>query len=127
MPDIFCLNDSDNVAVATANLKLADEVDAIAIQSPSVPRGHKVATEPIPQGANVFKYGQIIGQATADIQAGDTFIPIIYPCQSTLRNMGLAHKRRLQTISLKPKRSIHGLPTGRWKVGTRNYVGIISR
>ena len=32
--------------------------------------GHKVATRPIPKGAPVIKFGQIIGYATDDIPAG---------------------------------------------------------
>jgi altronate hydrolase/galactarate dehydratase len=36
----------------------------------AVPRGHKIATAPIAPGANVIRYGQIIGAATQAIAPG---------------------------------------------------------
>ena len=36
-----------------------------------IPFGHKLATRPIAQGERILKYGQVIGQATAAILAGD--------------------------------------------------------
>ena len=39
--------------------------------STSNPAGHKIATARIEKGAPVRKYGQIIGQATADVQPGE--------------------------------------------------------
>lgn len=32
--------------------------------------GHKIALQPIPKGALVYKYGEVIGRSTADIPAG---------------------------------------------------------
>ena len=37
----------------------------------SIPFGHKVAIAFIKQGAEVFKYGDVIGKATQDIRAGE--------------------------------------------------------
>jgi len=36
-----------------------------------IPLGHKFALTKIPSGGSVIKYGEIIGQATQPIQAGD--------------------------------------------------------
>lgn len=37
----------------------------------SIPFGHKVAITFIQQGAEVVKYGDVIGKATQDIRAGE--------------------------------------------------------
>ncbi|WP_426451921.1 UxaA family hydrolase [Paenibacillus sp. S-38] len=36
-----------------------------------VPFGHKVALQDLPQGAEVRKYGEVIGRTTAPIRAGE--------------------------------------------------------
>lgn len=37
----------------------------------NVPYGHKIALKDIKNGEDIFKYGEIIGRATADIKYGD--------------------------------------------------------
>ena len=37
----------------------------------AIPFAHKVAVKPIPQGQPVYKYGEPIGLATADIAEGE--------------------------------------------------------
>lgn len=37
----------------------------------SIPYGHKVALRPVCRGGDIVKYGEVIGRASADIQAGD--------------------------------------------------------
>lgn len=56
------------------SLHVIDERDNVAIQLEEggpVPAGHKVARRAIPQGELVIKYGEAIGRATRDIQAGE--------------------------------------------------------
>ena len=57
MAEPMILNPSDNVAILT--------------ERGVAPAGHKIARRAIATGEPVFKYGQIIGYATADISAGD--------------------------------------------------------
>jgi (2R)-sulfolactate sulfo-lyase subunit alpha len=47
-----------------------DEVVSV-VPRVGVPLGHKVAMRAIARGARVMKYGSPIGEATADIAAGD--------------------------------------------------------
>lgn len=42
----------------------------LTVQTP-VPFGHKLALRPIRRGEEVRKYGEVIGIASADIQAGE--------------------------------------------------------
>lgn len=69
---------NDNVATVITEVKSGSAIifeDTLAEDS-SIPAGetipiyHKVAIHNIPKGQFVFKYGQIIGVATADIPAG---------------------------------------------------------
>src|SRR5262249_2554741 len=68
------LRPEDNVAVAARHLAPGTElrIDGHAVTLPTrVGMGHKVALRPIKKGEAVYKYGQIIGFASADIAAGE--------------------------------------------------------
>src|SRR5450830_1192883 len=64
----------DNVAVARQALVVGQTlalgaVPAVLVREP-IPSGHKVALQPIAIGQPVYKYGQRIGLASADIAPG---------------------------------------------------------
>ncbi len=71
------LRGADNVATALRELA-AGEQAVVGVQDRRVvvcvlqpiPFGHKLAMADIPQGANVVKYGEVIGRATQTIPAG---------------------------------------------------------
>ena len=68
------LGPNDNIGVATRTLESGDQVQlgGKTLEIPvQVMLGHKVAHSSIPSGDPVYKYGQIIGFATCDIQPGD--------------------------------------------------------
>ena len=69
MNPVIRLNPADNVVIALKDIGSGTVVDGLTLKDP-VPRGHKIAADPIPKGANVLRYGQIIGAATVDIPAG---------------------------------------------------------
>src|SRR3954469_18905660 len=65
------LHPNDNVVVAVVSLPTGTELEGEGVRvARAVPMGHKVATPPIPKGAPVKKFGQIIGYATDDIPPG---------------------------------------------------------
>src|SRR5215207_7764810 len=65
------LHPDDNVVAAVVSLPTGTELEGEGIKIlRAVPMGHKVATKPIPKGAPVTKFGQIIGYATQDIEPG---------------------------------------------------------
>ena len=73
VPRLIRLNPGDNVAVAVKALRAGDPVEEGGVRvtpSQPIPAGHKVALHPIPSGAEVVKYGEVIGIATVDIAAG---------------------------------------------------------
>ena len=67
------LDDRDTIAIAKEMLvpgtELVDNTWHLRIAQ-AIPTGHKVALRPIRSGEAVLRYGQIIGFATTDIEAG---------------------------------------------------------
>jgi altronate dehydratase small subunit len=71
------ITDRDDVAVA---LRLLQKGERIAVQGENstvtveivqeIPKGHKMALRDIGKGEPVFKYGEAIGMASAEIAAG---------------------------------------------------------
>lgn len=73
LPRLIRLSTRDNVAVAVKPLHAGDPVEEGGVRvtpSQPIPAGHKVAIQPIQSGAEIVKYGEVIGIATADIAAG---------------------------------------------------------
>lgn len=72
------LNPSDNVATlidnggtADTNAELRGEKSGTVQLKQDIPFGHKVALAPIAKGADVVKYGKVIGETTAEITVGE--------------------------------------------------------
>ncbi|HBW38936.1 UxaA family hydrolase [Desulfosporosinus sp. BICA1-9] len=59
----------DLVANCAVGVRDGAELKATILKE-EIPFGHKFATETILRGTSVIKYGQVIGAATQDIQAG---------------------------------------------------------
>ncbi|WP_343082293.1 altronate dehydratase family protein [Ostreiculturibacter nitratireducens] len=72
MAELIVLNPSDNVAILTERAAAGSQPlgTGTPLEKP-VAGGHKIARAAIAKGASVVKFGQIIGQATVDIQPGD--------------------------------------------------------
>lgn len=73
MLDVMRVHSDDNVCVAVRALKAGTEIDAggIALEiADDVPAGHKVALRPLDAGAEVVKYGHVIGRTTEPIYPG---------------------------------------------------------
>ena len=74
-PPVILLGRQDNVAVAARPLPKDFTISVPGMAEPVVTRelialGHKVAVRTIPAGEPVLKYGQIIGFAARQIDAG---------------------------------------------------------
>jgi hypothetical protein len=71
---LITLDARDNIAIATADLHVGEIVNlggsSVTIRG-EVPRGHKVALAALAQGADVIRYGEIIGSATRDVGIGE--------------------------------------------------------
>jgi len=120
------LHSNDNVVIALRDLAAGERLDEISMPLKlAVPRGHKVATRNISAGENVYRYGQIIGQAKADIHAGE---------HVHVHNLGMGEHHQdyghaTQNARLTPAsevRTFQGYRRADGKAGTRNYIGILT-
>jgi len=131
-PEILRLHPADDVAVATRPLAAGTQVVGEGVQRPigiieAIPAGHKVALVSIAEGAPVRKYGQVIGFADADIAAGAH----IHTHNLTVRDFerDYAFCVDARPIDLYPpeqRRTFHGYLRPDGRVGTRNYIAVIS-
>ena len=91
----------------------------------ATPQGHKIATRNIARGEPVIRYGQMIGEATADIPAGS---------HVHVHNLGMgAHDQNyVYGVEINPPaapataREFMGYHRSDGKVGTRNYIGVLT-
>lgn len=74
MNKVLKVHEKDNVVTVLQVLKKGEtfHIDDMEIQvSDEIPRFHKIAISDIPKGGIVYKYGQIIGDALANIHKGE--------------------------------------------------------
>jgi altronate dehydratase small subunit len=76
--DSLVMNEKDHVATVLRDIPVGEVVRYRRGESletllllDSIAFGHKVAITPIKQGADVYKYGDIIGRATRNIEPGE--------------------------------------------------------
>lgn len=126
MADAFIrLNSADNVAIALKDLALGAQVPGLGgplVQA--IPRGHKLSLKPILAGEQVIRYGQIIGQASADI-------PAFAHVHSHNLGMGPHSDDYAFGQDYRPMEPIQplefmGYHRADGSVGTRNYLGILT-
>lgn len=127
-PFVIHLQPTDNVCVAVAELEAgcALEVDGRQFRlSGPVPMGHKIATEDIAKGEPVRKYGQIIGHTTQAVAPGDW----VHSHNLAMQDF---HRDPASATCIPPDptpvsgRTFLGYRRSDGRVGTRNYVAVIS-
>ena len=116
-------------SVNTAYLQLnpADNVSVALRQDDGIPAGHKKATEAIKTGEAVRKYNQIIGFASVDITAGEHVHT--HNCDFASFERDYAYSEDAVSTALVPENeraTFMGFDRGHGRVGTRNYIGILS-
>jgi altronate hydrolase len=119
------LNTADNVLVALETIDkgmlLEEGVAAIA----RIPRGHKAAARAITKGGEILKFGQIIGFATRDIAAGDWLHEHNVEMHNFARDYAFSADFRATEMVPSPA-TFQGFRRANGKVGTRNYIGILT-
>ena len=72
------IDDTDNCVTLTDNADVGDTarfleggVEKTITARGSIPKWHKMAVSPIQKNSCVYKYGAVIGVASADIEPGD--------------------------------------------------------
>jgi altronate hydrolase len=124
------LNERDHVAVLKRPLREGDELvdgPARVAARQDIPRGHKIAVHDVDQGAAVRKYGQIIGFAVQRVQRGDH----VHCHNLEVKDFGRDYEfgvdvRPVDPMPQNEMRFFHGYQRPDGRVGTRNYVGVLS-
>ena len=123
------LNEADNIAVARVPLAQGNEVrvDGIDIGvRDSIPAGHKVALKSIPTGANIIRYGQVIGRARIPIEPGQhvhthnvAFDELTFDYEFPVGERKLENTARNVPTFL-------GYAREDGRAGTRNYIAVVA-
>ena len=127
-PSWIRLHAADNVVVARSRIE-PDVSGALVGLRPleAIPRGHKMAAAAIARGEAVRKYGQIIGFATADIEAGEHVHTQNLAVGAFTRDHAFCVDARPTDYVAAAERSLfdgYRRPDGR--VGTRNFIAVIA-
>jgi altronate hydrolase len=139
--DVVKLDASDQVGLACADLEPGGSVDVEGVRltvRDRVPRGHKLALIDLPAGTEVRKYGQPIGLVRCDIGAGEhvhehNLRALDRAADSQRGDEGAPGSALPAPASLSPAvgvagaaRSFDGIVRADGRVGTRNYVAVLS-
>jgi altronate hydrolase len=130
VPLIVARPATDNVGIVMTDVAIGDELDdgsKILVARTAVPAAHKIALRGITRGEAIVKYGQVIGEATEPITAGD---------HVHVHNVGLLDlsSRGVSSIGsgaeLRPSadlaaRTFEGYRRTDGRAATRNYIGIV--
>ena len=123
------LNEADNIAVARVPLAEGNEVRVdgidIGVRDP-IPAGHKVALKSIPTGANIVRYGQVIGRARIPIEPGQhvhthnvAFDELTFDYEFPVGERKLENTPRNVPTFL-------GYAREDGRAGTRNYIAVVA-
>lgn len=132
-PRALVLHPSDNVVIAAQALEadtLLDEVVGLSTDlkvTQPIPTAHKIARSKIAKGDAVRRYGQIIGYASDVIDAGSHIHT--HNLEMGDHFNGAKGAERTSGSDLQPRastRTFDGYHRPDGKVGTRNYLGILT-
>ena len=127
--DFIILNPRDNVATARRTLKNGSKVTLSGKSLEllqTLPGGHKVALVPVPAGQELIKYGQNIGFAKADIEAGEWVHTHNVALKEVGRDYGFCEEFKPLDPTDGNGDTFSGFARAKGRAGTRNYIAVIS-
>lgn len=137
MANAILLDGKDNVVTCTAAATAGDTIKILGgdeiICVEDIPIWHKVALKKISKGEKIFKYGEVIGEASADIAAGGWVshenifsVPRDYSSEmKSIRNgeLGIRNELVPNVQSFAPK--FFGYKRSDGRAGIRNHILIL--
>ena len=125
---VIRLHPNDNVVVARVDVAIGTSVPSenLSVRS-QVPAGYKIASKKITAGEPILKYNVIVGFANTDIEPGS----MVHSHNTEFREFDrdYAYASEYKATELLPenqKATFQGIVREDGKVGTRNYIGILS-
>lgn len=125
--DTLRLHEADNIVIAMKRLPAGTAVDADVVPGMAIPAGHKIATRPIAAGAEIRKFGQIIGYANREIAPGDHVH--VHNCAMGDHDRDYRFGTEVNPVPRAAddaQRSFLGYRRKDGRVGTRNYIAVCS-
>jgi altronate hydrolase len=128
-PVLIVLHPGDNVAVARVALARHAEIarpdgSTLRVRA-DIGAGHKIALRPIAPGERVLKYGQSIGAATAPIEAGE-HVHVHNLGMSDMPPPDAGDGACVDLLLVAEPATFEGYVRADGRVGTRNYIGVLS-
>ncbi len=124
---IILLNGDDDVFVARRTIEAGTNVGNGVIARERIMRGHKMARRDMPEGAPVHKYGQIIGHTTMPVLAGSHMhLHNLGMLDVSLHHEFCSANSETGMLPLAERATFSGYDRGNGRIGTRNYIGILS-
>lgn len=130
MNKLILLHADDNIAVAKVNLAGGEVVllgeHNITVKS-NIAAMHKIAITSILKGSPILKYGQFIGQASENIAPGQHVHT--HNCEMGDFDKDYGFCRNAVATEFVPENlraTFNGFKRASGKVGTRNYIGILT-
>src|SRR5215212_2317552 len=124
------LRSGDDVATALRMLTAGDELrdgGRVVTLQQNVPPGHKVALRELEEGAAIRKYGQIIGFATEGVGVGQHVHTHNCAVRDFERDYAIGSEvRPVDFVPEGERRTFEGYLRPDGRVGTRNYIGLIT-
>lgn len=129
-PRTVRLSPDDNVVVAVDAILPGAAVEGVTA-SARVPKGHKIATAAIPEGAPIRKFGQVIGFASRGIAPGEWVhehnVGLGEAKGDFARDYRFAEAARETAMVPEAERAtFQGYRRADGRVGTRNYIGVLT-
>ena len=125
---IIRLHPNDNIVVARVDVSIGTEVPSEHFTSRSqVPAGYKIATKKIAKGDPILKYNVTVGFANTDIEPGTMVHSHNTEFREFDRDYAYASEfKPTQMLPESERASFQGYVRPNGKVGTRNFIGILS-
>jgi len=124
------LHSADDVVIAKENLEAGAVIRAAGAQlqlRQSIRAGHKIARRRVATGSPLRRYGQIIGYATSDVEAGDHVHVHNLEAGSGARTYEAGTDANpVEFYPPEQQRHFEGFSRPDGRVGTRNYIAIVS-
>jgi altronate hydrolase len=128
-PRSLRLNAADNVVIAVDQIEAGTTAAGLTAKA-RVPRGHKMAAVAIASGSPILKFGQIIGLATKTIEPGEWVHEhnvSVGADGGIARDYAFAEGALAAAIlPLEARATFQGFRRTNGKVGTRNYIGVLT-
>ena len=126
-PAMLRLNAQDNVLISNRIIDKGEPGAEGIVTTARIMRGHKMASTVIAKGTPIRKFGQIIGFAKSDIKAGDWVHEHNVEMGELSHDYAFAQAAKKEVMVPESERAtFQGFRRKNGKVGTRNYIGIMT-